>query len=110
MDLQYMYNLIDQVHRLHRFDYFFFCRYRQVNQQGSCCMLNSRIHRKGEQPEKSKENRVCAKGREEDVSSEVSALHSTRLFCSGVPVSTTRRRVLILFIVTDSAVVLFFNT
>lgn len=36
-------------------------------------------------------------------------LHSFRLFCSGVPVSTIRRNVLILFIALDNAVSSFFN-
>jgi len=36
-------------------------------------------------------------------------LHSFRLFCSGVPVSTIRRKVLILFIALDNAVSSFFN-
>jgi hypothetical protein len=36
-------------------------------------------------------------------------LHSFRLFCSGVPVSTIRRNVVILFIALDNAVSSFFN-
>ena len=36
-------------------------------------------------------------------------LHSFKLFCSGVPVSTIRRNVVILFIALDNAVSSFFN-